>query len=133
MTTTHSAATPVARARRRVVARRRLGGRRLVLVAALSALAVGGGAATAGTLAVHRQTNGVVVVDSQRLSIAYHGHRISQAQLDALNTRHLGEFCAGDVTSAEQGHAHAFDKMAQLDACSQQLVKRRKGSATAMR
>jgi len=75
----------------------------------------------------------VLVADSQRLSIVCHGHLISQAQLDALNTRHLGMFDAGDVPSAEQGHAHAFDTMAQLDSSSRQLVTRQEGVRTAVR
>ena len=105
----------------------RFGGRRVTLgVAVAAALLFSGGAAVAATSAVHHQTNGVVVVDSQRLSVVYHGHLISQSQLVELNKHHEAMFYAGDVKSAEQGDAHAFDTMAELDAYSQQLIRQMK-------
>lgn len=91
---------------------------------ALLMLTFSGGAAPAGTPPVHRQHNGVLVVDSQRLSVLYQGQLISQRQLSALTEHRRGMFYAGDVASAERGHAHAFDTMAQLDTYSRHLSER---------
>lgn len=100
---------------------------RLAVGAALLVLlTVGGGAAPAAmstTSAVHRQPNGVLVVDSGRVTVVYDGHVIDQARLLELNERHRATFYAGDVAAAEHGHAHVFDTMAELDAYSARLLE----------
>ena len=100
--------------------------RRMALGGVVSALVVAAGAAASAAAgpAVHRQANGVIVVDSRRLRVRYDGRLISQAELSRLNHHHKAMFSAGDVPSAERGYGHAFDTMGELDAYSRQLLGR---------
>jgi hypothetical protein len=92
--------------------------RPLVLaIAAVSVLTVGVGGAVTGSQIVHRNANGVTVVEGQQLHVIYHGTLINQDEYAGLTDKGKGLFTATDVdTARELGAMRAFDTQALLDA-----------------